>query len=299
MKKDTNQMAKNRRKQAKILNVAVDSTSKHRVLSQVREKVSKGNKFYIVTPNPEIVMMAGHDNSFTRILNEADIRLSDGIGLAAARSFLSLPNPQNKLVRLPVVLLQGITVGLAVIFNRGWLLGDFKIIKGREFFLDLAKLANKRGWRIFLFGGSDGATEETAKVLTRGLKKIKIEFAQGPKFNEQAKPITPADKKLEKETIQQINKFRPHLLFVALGAPKQEKWVYRWLPELDVSGAMVIGGTFDYVSGKMRLPPKLFERLGLEWLWRFVTQPARTKRILRAFPLFPLKVFLYKLTRHT
>lgn len=297
MRKFRKQTVKYRLKQAKILDIIVDSTSKTRVLSQVREKITKKHKFYIVTPNPEMVMRARYDKLFRKILNGADIKLPDGIGLAAAHRFLSLPGPQNRLIRLLVVSLQGVAVGFSVFINRKWLFENLEIIKGREFFLDLAKLANKRGWKVFLFGGENGVCEETAAILSRSLKKVKIEYSQGPIIDKFGKPVSAVDKRTEKEMVQQINRLKPHLLFVALGAPKQEKWLYRQLPNLDIGGAMVVGGTFNYVSGKVSLPPKWINNIGLEWLWRLFTQPKRIGRIVMATIAFPAQVFWYKLTR--
>jgi N-acetylglucosaminyldiphosphoundecaprenol N-acetyl-beta-D-mannosaminyltransferase len=81
---------------------------------------------------------------------------------------------------------------------------------------------------------------------------------------------------------------------VGFGAPKQEKWIYKWLPKLRVGGAMAVGGTFAYLSGQSKLPPKWMEERGLEWLWRLLNEPRRALRILKAVILFPLKISWYK-----
>ena len=91
-----------------------------------------------------------------------------------------------------------------------------------------------------------------------------------------------------------INKFMPHLLFVAFNNPKQEIWIRRNLPKLKVKGAMAVGGTFRYNAGLSELPPNWMESLGLEWAWRLITEPYRLKRIVNAVVVFPYKVFLYK-----
>ena len=300
------------RKQAHILSIDVHSTSKERVLSFVRgklrnfdEKPSKIKNFLIVTPNPEIVINAQHDNAvvglthlfmqqdkeLAEILNSANLSLPDGIGLAAAHKFASLPAPKCKIIRAPVLLIEGLVVGLAVLFNEKWLTEDLKILKGRETFLDLMKLANMKEWRVFLLGGEGNEVEDTEKNLQKSLKKVKIRSAQGPMLDKTANPHTEKDVLIEKEVIKSINNFRPHLLFVAYGAPKQEKWLNKWRGDLEIGGAMVVGGTFNYMAKKTALPPKGMEKLGLEWLWRLITQPKRAKRIFQAFPVFPLKVF--------
>ncbi|MEK7550393.1 MAG: WecB/TagA/CpsF family glycosyltransferase, partial [Patescibacteria group bacterium] len=72
-------------------------------------------------------------------------------------------------------------------------------------------------------------------------------------------------------------------------------WIYKNLSKLNIGGAMAVGGTFRYLSGFSKLPPKWMEKLGLEWVWRFLTEPKRIFRIFNAFPLFPIRVWIHKL----
>ena len=280
------------RKQAKILGIKLDSTSKARVLGFVR---TQHKKFLIVTLNPEIVMRAQEDRKLAGILNSADLVLPDGTGLAQAAKFLGLPNSENVFFRPIILFLQGIIIGLATFFKRDWLFHSFNLIKGRELFLELCKLANKKRWRVFLLGGENGVADETKQVLKRNLKRIEIEALDGPMLNLAANPVSKKDKKIEDQTVSVINKFKPHLLFVAFGAPKQEKWLSKWLPKLNIGGAMVVGGAFNYIAGHSKLPPAWIEEIGLEWTWRLIAEPWRLRRVLRAFPAFPLRVFWFKL----
>ncbi|MBU0572394.1 WecB/TagA/CpsF family glycosyltransferase [Patescibacteria group bacterium] len=296
-------MIKITHKQANILSIKLSSTSKVRALRFVRGRLSLFNKntakkakFVIVTPNPEIVIKAQKDRELIRIINAANLSLPDGIGLAAAYKFVSFRAPKWKILRAPVLLVQGFMVGLAVLFGDRWLTKDLNIIKGRELFLELMKLANKKGWRVFLLGGEDGEAGIAVKNLQKSLKKVVLESAQGPMLDENAIPVSRKDVKIEQDVVRSINKLKPHLLFVAFGAPKQEKWVDKWMENLSIGGAMVVGGTFNYMAKKTALPPKQMEKLGLEWLWRLITQPGRAKRIFTAFPLFPLKVYWHRLT---
>ena len=99
---------------------------------------------------------------------------------------------------------------------------------------------------------------------------------------------------IQKKAIDKINAVPSDFLFVAFGAPKQEKWVAKNKNKLNVKLIMVVGGTFRYLSGKAKLPPKSLGHL--EWLLRLLTEPKRFKRIFAAFPVFPLAVFWKKLT---
>lgn len=118
----------------------------------------------------------------------------------------------------------------------------------------MEKLVDKsRDWAVTigLLGGRDGVANETFECLQKKYPSIKIDNAS------------------------------PDLLFVALGAPKQEKWIAENLPKLPIKVAMGVGGSFDYISGKVPRAPKWLRSLGLEWLFRLVIQPWRIKRQLR------------------
>lgn len=282
------------RKFGNILGIRADSTSKAKVLRFVRAKISEAKKFYIVTPNPEIVIEAQADKILFKVLANADLSLADGIGLAAAKKFLELPSPKDPVRRFLTLFAQGLGVGFSIIFDREWLFTGFNLTRGREMFLELVSLANKKGWRVYLLGDRQKSAQKAAEKLKYNFKKIKIFASEGPNLDEDVNPISKTDTKIEEKAVTDINKVSPQLLFVGFGAPKQEKWVYKWLPKLKVGGAMVVGGAFDYISGAAELPPQWMAQNGLEWLWRLFREPNRAKRILTATFTFPLKVFMQK-----
>jgi N-acetylglucosaminyldiphosphoundecaprenol N-acetyl-beta-D-mannosaminyltransferase len=254
-----------------ILGIKVLSTSVSRLLAGVREDIthssalgSRNNKFYIVTPNPEIVLASTKNNLLKESLNSANFSVPDGVGLSYASKFL---------------------------FGR-----DIKIIPGRILFERLIELANKKGWKVFFLGGKSQEAVKAAEKLKLNYKNIKIETFAGPKLNADGLPTSETDKDLQKEAIQLINKFEPQLLFVAFGYPKQEIWIYKNIKYLNIGGAMTVGGTLRYVANLSKLPPKWMANIGLEWVWRLITEPFRFVRIFKAFPLFPLRIFWFKIT---
>jgi len=252
-----------------IMGINVTSTSIGQVLTGVEEKVSRSMRFSIVTPNPELVLMAQNNSELKEALNSADFAVPDGVGLSYAYRFL-----------------YGKTLN---------------VIPGRKLFDELIKLVAQKHWKVFLLGGiNNEASLATEKLkIDNSLKtenwNLKIESCQGPKLDRNGEPVTKGDIKLQQDAIDKINKFSPQILFVAFGNPKQEIWIHKHLSSLKVGGAMAVGGTFRYVAGLSKLPPKWMEKAGLEWLYRLFTEPYRVGRILNAFPIFPLKVFLYKL----
>jgi N-acetylglucosaminyldiphosphoundecaprenol N-acetyl-beta-D-mannosaminyltransferase len=258
-------------KHGKILDVYLTSTSLEKVLRFFDSRLTRFStenksipKVFVVTPNPELVNMCQSDGALLKIVNSATLAPIDGVGLTFAWRFLGLAGRPQR-------------------------------IKGRVLFYELIKLANQKGWRVFFLG--DKTVKTTKTVLSRNFKRVLIEAEEGPWLDTDANPLNSQERKKESEVVTRINAFGPHILFVGFGVPKQEKWVYKWLPKLNVGSAMVLGGTFDYFAGKAVLPPNWMEKLGLEWLWRLTRQPWRVPRILSAVVAFPLRVLASKITR--
>ena len=266
------------------------------MLKLVRERLTINSRLLIVTPNPEIVLKASKDSRLTTIINSAEVIISDGVGVVAASKFLSLPNPKNKVARFPLLIAQGVAIGLSVILNISWFTNEMKVVKGREMFIDLVKLADRNKWRVYLLGGKEDEACRSAEKLSKFYAKVKIRHSKGPVLDQNAKPVSAVEKARDKKVLAEIRKYKPHLLFVAFGAPKQEKWLACNLPNLPVGAGMTVGGAFNFVSGNSKLPPHFLEKLGLEWLWRLFTEPWRYKRILNATIVFPFKVLLEKMS---
>ena len=93
----------------------------------------------------------------------------------------------------------------------------------------------------------------------------------------------------EEEVIAEINSLEPNVLFVAMGAPLQEKWIAKHQSELKCDIAAGQGGTFDYEAGIIRRAPVIIQKLGIEWLWRLILQPKRIIRMM-ALPIYYLKI---------
>ena len=128
----------------------------------------------------------------------------------------------------------------------------------------MEKLVEKSAdWGVTMgfLGAATGVAEKTAECLQKKYPKIKIAFASSH------------------DTLYMIPD--TDLLFVAFGAPKQEKWIYKNLPKLNVKIVMGVGGSFDYISGKVPRAPKFFRNFGLEWLFRLIIQPWRIKRQIK------------------
>ena len=160
-------------------------------------------------------------------------------------------------------------------------------VTGVDLMLRLVERAAAEGWRVYLLGAAPGVAEEAAERLGLkhpGLQVVGVHhgYFQGNEENEVA---------------AEIKKAKPDLLFVALGAPKQERWIDRHLEETGAAAALGVGGSFDVVAGRAKRAPQWIRSLHLEWLSRLLKEPSRWRRQL-VLPLFAwLVIKKYKLKR--
>ena len=152
-------------------------------------------------------------------------------------------------------------------------------VAGYDLAQELLRCAPAEGRRIYFFGSAPGVAEKAKAKAEQLYPGIEIVGVRNGFFS-------PAD---NAAIIAEIRAARPDLLLVALGVPKQEKWIAAHLAELDVPVAIGVGGTLDVMAGVMKRAPYWMQRAKLEWLFRGLMQPKRAGRLL-ALPKFVLKV---------
>lgn len=175
--------------------------------------------------------------------------------------------------------------GIGVVFAARLLrLGKMKRVPGSELMPAICQRAAQKGYRIYLFGGSPEVNQATGEVLRARYPGLRIAGAQHGYLKEEQMG----------ELIDRINASEAEILFVALGSPKQEIWMARYLPQLSVKVCQGVGGTFDVLSGRVKRAPLLFRKIHLEWLYRLLSQP---KRLIRqtALPKFAWSVLRKKI----
>ncbi|MCY3980149.1 MAG: WecB/TagA/CpsF family glycosyltransferase [Chloroflexi bacterium] len=147
----------------------------------------------------------------------------------------------------------------------------------------IARHAAEKGWKIFFLGAGEGIAERAAGILKAQHQQLIISGAYGG---------SPAERE-EDEIVAMINASGADILLVAFGAPKQDKWIARNLPRLEVAMAMGVGGSFDFIAGVVPRAPQWMRDRGLEWLYRLLRQPWRLRRMLR-LPRFVIAVLRQK-----
>ena len=148
-------------------------------------------------------------------------------------------------------------------------------VGGPELMEAILKLAQERGYPVYFFGAKPLVVEKLVEVIKRDYSKVKVAGFHHGYFETES----------ELEITEKIKKAEPDILFVALGFPKQEKWIKSHVRDINVPLMVAEGGSFDFLSGKVKRAPVWLQKVGLEWLFRLLSEPRRVKRQL-ALPYF-------------
>ena len=212
--------------------------------------------FRIYTPNPEILLRARADRDYADVLNAADLALPDGTGVALVQSLRA----RRRVRRWP-----GVEIGAL-----------------------LLELAAEQGVTVAFLGGAGDVAERAAARWRTRLPGLRIEVVGAGLPIDHDGMARPFER--DPEIVEEIRAAAPAIVLVGLGAPKQERWIARHAGDLPtVRIAIGIGGAFDMWAGSLRRAPRFLHRIGLEWVWRLVLEPARLPRIVRATVVFPFR----------
>lgn len=156
-------------------------------------------------------------------------------------------------------------------------------VTGFDLMTKILEKAPEKGHTIFLLGGKPGIALKAAEKMKNKYPGLKIVGCHHGYF----------DAIEEKNILKEINSAQPDFLFVAMGAPKQEKWIYSNKDIINARVCMGVGGSLDVYAGITKRAPAVFRKLGLEWFYRLIKQPRRIRRMM-ALPRFAIRVLLFK-----
>lgn len=228
-----------------ILGVGYDSVTMDEAVARSIKLINERKGAYVVTPNPEIVMLCRENPALNDAIGEAELVLADGIGVVYGAKILGTPLK----ARIP----------------------------GIDYADGLMSKMAELGMSVFLLGAKPTVAEKAGLALSHKHPGLVIAGTHDGYFSENA-PI-----------IVEINKAKPDLLLVCLGAPKQELWMQENAPKLNVGLMAGLGGSLDVFAGTVKRAPVAFQKLGLEWFYRLCKEPWRIKRMIK-LPLFVFAV---------
>jgi N-acetylglucosaminyldiphosphoundecaprenol N-acetyl-beta-D-mannosaminyltransferase len=224
-----------------ILGVGFDRIDLGAAAERIIERHAAGQRTFVITANPEFVMLARRDAELGKIAQAADLVVADGTGVLVASRVLRDPLPGR--------------------------------VPGRLLVPAVLQLASGP---VFLLGAAPGVAERAAATLVRRIPSLQVVGAHA------GSPVPEEDEAIR----GRIQASGARVLLVAYGMPAQERWIARNLALLpSVRTAIGVGGVFDQLAGRVRLPPRFVHAVGLEWLWRLAFEPRRWRR-QRVLPVF-------------
>ena len=194
---------------------------------------------HVITPNAQHVVLLDTDPLLRRIYERADLVVPDGMSLLLAARFHGCSLKER--------------------------------VTGVDIFKALCILAAENGLKVFFLGGLPGSAERAAEEIKRE--------AHGLIYETCCPPLGFEKSAIELNTVAEtIRRAKPHILFVALGAPKQEYWIHEHGLKLSVPVSVGVGGSFEIVGGVVPRAPLFMQRAGCEWLYRLCREPRRMWR---------------------
>jgi N-acetylglucosaminyldiphosphoundecaprenol N-acetyl-beta-D-mannosaminyltransferase len=222
----------------KVLGVRVNAVQIPHVVRQMEEWISNTSsrgRFISVT-NVHVIMETRRDASFKKAIDSADLVVPDG---------------------MPLVWLGRL---------RGHRLRHR--VYGPDLLLAFCQTTHEKGYTHFFYGGSPGVPQELAKQLKNQFPMLKVAGTYSP-------PFRPLTREEDAQVVKMINQAVPDVLWVGLGCPKQERWMYEHHKLLSVPVMLGVGQAFDINAGRVRQAPQWMRAHGLEWLFRLAQDPRR------------------------
>lgn len=231
-----------------VLGVGVHAVNISRAVSLIESALISDDKNYICVTGVHGIMEAQKDAGLKAILNG---------------SFLNVPDGR------PTVWV-------------GWIqrFAEMDQVGGPELMLEVCRISPERGYSHFLFGGEPGVAETLRANLRRECPGIKIVGTYTPPF----RPLNPRE---EADLVRTVAETAPDIFWVGISTPKQEKFLFQYLPKLDTRLMIGVGAAFDFHTGRAKLAPRWMKKAGLAWFHRLCQDPRRLwKRYVFNIPRF-------------
>ncbi|WP_323787426.1 WecB/TagA/CpsF family glycosyltransferase [Psychroserpens sp.] len=217
--------------------------------------IDEKKRIVINTINAHSYIVAKNDSKFEQALIKSDVLLPDGEGIV-----LMAQNNHNQKI---------------------------KKIAGADIHEHLLKISEQKRLNCFYIGSSQETLDLIKDKLTKKYPSITFGFFSPP-FK------SSFSKEDNEQMVSKINAFQPHVVFVGMTAPKQEKWVFDNKEKINTNVICSIGAVFDFIAETKKRAPKWIIKIKLEWLYRSFTAWRLTKRYLYSTPLFLIEVYKQK-----
>jgi N-acetylglucosaminyldiphosphoundecaprenol N-acetyl-beta-D-mannosaminyltransferase len=245
-----------------ILGVGINAMTMTQALAQISTWIESRAREYVCVCTVHTIMECQRAPTMRRAVNGASLATPDG---------------------MPLVWL-----------GRRWSTVEVSRVYGPDLLLALCQHSLELGYRHYFYGGAAGVPEQLAATLQNRFPGLNVVGAYSPPFH----LLTPTE---NEQIIQQINAAAPDIVWVGLGTPKQDMWMFTHRVALTAPVLIVIGAAFDFHTKRIPQAPPWMQQRGLEWLFRLVQEPRRLwYRYLIYNPLFILLILaqMLGLKRH-
>jgi N-acetylglucosaminyldiphosphoundecaprenol N-acetyl-beta-D-mannosaminyltransferase len=219
-----------------ILGIPFDCVTIPEALDAIEDMIQSGRPHQLVTANVDFLVQSLTDLELRRVLAEADLVLCDGTPLVWASRCLGNALPER--------------------------------VAGADLVPLLIRRAAERGYRIFFLGGKSEVAAKAVERLQREHPNLQIAGHYSPPFASLLEMDHP-------EIRRRIRRAQPDILLVSFGCPKAEKWIAMNCRSLGVPVCIGVGATIDFLAGEMKRAPEWMQYCGMEWVFRFLQEPAR------------------------
>lgn len=234
----------------KFLNTQVDNLTMDEAIDRIDKLIINKKPSYVVTPNVDHIVKLENDIEFQQVYKDADLILTDGMPLIWI----------SKLKKMPIK----------------------EKVSGSDLFPQVCSLASKKGYKVFLLGAAEGIADKAAKNLMEKYNGLEVVGTYSPSYG-----FEKNEDEIE-NIINIINTTKPDILAVGLGAPKQEKFLYKYKDKLNVPVSLAIGASIDFEAGNIDRAPIWMQNTGLEWFYRLMKEP---KRMFKRYLIDDMKIF--------
>ena len=261
-------MQKNMQSAIKVLGTYYNLLTREEVARAILQDALGRKNAYVCISNVHTTMMGLFDPAYQATLNSSTYTVPDGVPIVWAMNFLGAKEYYQSYKQ-----------------DR---------VRGPSLMKEICAKGRKHGLRHYLYGAKEKTLEALKKYLEKNYEGIEIVGYESP-------PFRPLTKEEMRAAADRINQSKAHVVWVGLGAPKQEKWMYEQYLEIN-SVLIGVGAAFDLLPGIVPEAPASMQKLGLEWLFRFYQEPRRLwRRYVFNNPLFllflTLQVLSYRLFR--
>ncbi len=265
-----------------VAGLKIDAITKSELLQKITERIRAEQRTVVFTPYSEFLYDAMRRSEVMTLLNSADISIADGVGILWANLYLSKPLSWPGFLKFFQACLQMVWTGAAILVKPSLLYKDIpEKIVGADLIWDLAELAQKNNFSVFLLGSKDSVAERAAKKLQAKFPNLKVVGTSNKNPDDLS-------------SIKDIQAAQADIVLVTYPRLKQEQWLAQNLSATGAKFGIGLGGTFDYIVGAKKAPPRWVRRAGLEWLYRLITQPSRFIRIYRGVIALIVKLVKFK-----